>query len=189
MIMRLFVSVLIFSAFIAACGQNDKKNVPGKEQKPVIRAIGNNPADQLVHHYMQLKDALVKDSIKVVNDAAALMSAAGKPDTVQLKNLPEEVQKDFVSLNKDIHLQLMLLWQAPDLQSKRTIFRGMTAAVRELAEKCGSSNNKLYQQHCPMAFNDTGASWLSYETKIRNPYLPKTMLRCGLVEDTLKQKN
>ncbi len=54
--------------------------------------------------------------------------------------------------------------------------------------------NKMYWQHCPMAFgDDAGANWISKTTDVVNPYLGKnhpefkgTMLHCGMVKDTIK---
>ena len=46
----------------------------------------------------------------------------------------------------------------------------------------------VYLQHCPMAFNEQGAEWLSNSTDIRNPYIPKKMLTCGEVKDSASFK-
>jgi len=43
----------------------------------------------------------------------------------------------------------------------------------------------IYLEHCPMAFNQTGANWLSNTPDIKNPYIPKKMIDCGEVLDTL----
>ncbi len=42
--------------------------------------------------------------------------------------------------------------------------------------------------HCPMAFRDTGANWLSSNGEIANPYFGDSMLRCGLVDRALPRK-
>jgi hypothetical protein len=186
--MKLFVYGLILSTFFSACAQNDKKEATKNKPLPITVTVGNNPADQLVNGYMNLKDALVKDNIGLVDSAARLLVQNSLPDTARLKNLSETAKKYFDPLNKELNRRMNAFLNAPDLKAKRTIFRDMTTTVRDMAEKCGSGSNKVYQQHCPMAFDNTGASWLSYETKIRNPYLPKTMLKCGLVEDSLKTK-
>lgn len=44
---------------------------------------------------------------------------------------------------------------------------------------------KGYRQYCPMAFDNTGAYWLSLSEEIRNPYFGSRMLRCGRVEEEL----
>ncbi|MFX4520371.1 hypothetical protein ABTA72_19455, partial [Acinetobacter baumannii] len=43
----------------------------------------------------------------------------------------------------------------------------------------------VYHEYCPMAFNDQGATWLSNSSDIKNPYLPKKMLHCGEVKDSI----
>ena len=50
----------------------------------------------------------------------------------------------------------------------------------------------VYLQHCPMADDNNGASWLSKEKEIRNPYFGARMLKCGSVEEVIggeKNKN
>jgi hypothetical protein len=49
----------------------------------------------------------------------------------------------------------------------------------------GISSGTIYKQHCPMAFNNTGASWFSDLPEIRNPYFGNKMLKCGEVEKTI----
>lgn len=42
-----------------------------------------------------------------------------------------------------------------------------------------------FVQYCPMAFDNTGANWLSSEEQIRNPYFGDVMLKCGSVTKEL----
>ena len=37
-----------------------------------------------------------------------------------------------------------------------------------------------------MAFNDAGATWLSAEDQVLNPYFGDVMLRCGIVQETIE---
>jgi hypothetical protein len=43
-----------------------------------------------------------------------------------------------------------------------------------------------YYEFCPMAFNNSGAYWLSDNAVIRNPYFGDKMLTCGSVEEELR---
>ena len=54
-----------------------------------------------------------------------------------------------------------------------------------LAENLNSYNDTLFVQKCPMANNSEGASWLSKEREVRNPYFGEAMLNCGSVIKTL----
>jgi Cu(I)/Ag(I) efflux system membrane fusion protein len=47
-------------------------------------------------------------------------------------------------------------------------------------------NAHVYQEYCPMAFNEKGAHWLSDDSDIKNPYFGKKMLECGEVTDVIK---
>jgi len=44
----------------------------------------------------------------------------------------------------------------------------------------------IYREYCPMAYNEKGATWLSDDPEIKNPYFGKKMLECGEVTDSLK---
>lgn len=43
----------------------------------------------------------------------------------------------------------------------------------------------VYRAYCPMAFGNRGASWLTPEDQVLNPYFGDRMLRCGSIEETL----
>ena len=47
---------------------------------------------------------------------------------------------------------------------------------------------ELYVAHCPMAFDDAGASWLQKTRPIANPYYATAMKSCGTVERTIAAK-
>lgn len=185
--MKLFSGALMLAIFMAACTQQDKKEDEKKEAPPVTVAATGNLADHVLNQYMQLKDALVSDSAVQATDAAKKLVESCNPDSAQIKLYPAEQQTAFINLCREVQSRATGLSSAPELNMKRTIFREMTASVRRLTENFGSGKNTVYQQYCPMAFDNTGASWLSMDSKIRNPYLPKTMPKCGRIEDTLKQ--
>jgi hypothetical protein len=63
---------------------------------------------------------------------------------------------------------------------ERGDFQPLSEELAGAAEHFGVEG-VVYVQHCPMAFNNQGGSWLSREEQIANPYLPATMLRCGRV--------
>lgn len=189
--MKRSILMLAAALFFISCS-NSKKEEPGNNPKetpaPTVAATGN-PADEVINEYMLLKDALVKEDMALVNNAAQKISSATEPGSEKINSIPDSLRSGYSSISSEIHSRIKALASAPDLKVKRTIFKDMTSSVRRLVENHGSKSTVIYQQHCPMAFDNTGASWLSMETKIRNPYLPKTMLKCGRVEDTVKAKN
>jgi hypothetical protein len=69
----------------------------------------------------------------------------------------------------------------------------ISEALYNLVRTVKYDRQKLYHQHCPMAFNDEEeAWWISNSNKIENPYLGKkhpkykgTMIGCGDITDSL----
>ena len=80
-----------------------------------------------------------------------------------------------------------------DLVKKKREFQLISEALYNLVRTVKYDRQKLYHQHCPMAFNDEEeAWWISNSNKIENPYLgrkhPKykaTMVECGDITDSL----
>lgn len=74
------------------------------------------------------------------------------------------------------------LAEAEDIESARSYFEPVSehliAAAREHGVKDG-----VRLAHCPMAFDNKGASWLQSEGQLANPYFGATMLRCGSFRD------
>ena len=67
-----------------------------------------------------------------------------------------------------------------DLAAQREAFYSLTQAyLVSLESKPGEDS--LYLQFCPMAFNFEGATWISREKVVMNPYFGDEMLNCGVV--------
>ena len=70
------------------------------------------------------------------------------------------------------------------LEEQRRQFGFLSQALINTLTAFGADET-LYVQHCPMAFDNAGANWLSEEPAIRNPYFGEAMLTCGSTLDTL----
>ena len=46
----------------------------------------------------------------------------------------------------------------------------------------------VFVMHCPMAFDNRGASWLQGNEDLRNPYFGDMMLKCGTVEEVIPSR-
>lgn len=58
----------------------------------------------------------------------------------------------------------------------------VTAALRSYLHAFGHNlGAPVYRIHCPMAFDNKGADWLSPDDRVLNPYFGNKMLRCGEV--------
>lgn len=138
----------------------------------------------LTNHYFRLKNALVADKPGLADTAAIEMV----PITDSLisftqKNDPNlEAYVDTVKM-RDIRI-IGTLGKGND--EKRIHFSAMSDALYALVKNAGLKNAGIYYDHCPMAFNEKGANWLSQTADIENPYLDKKMEDCGEITDSLK---
>ena len=75
--------------------------------------------------------------------------------------------------------------EASDIEEQRRLFFDVTEKMTGIVNESISSG-EVYEQFCPMAFNNEGGYWLSTEEEIRNPYFGDRMLKCGKVTETIK---
>lgn len=69
-----------------------------------------------------------------------------------------------------------------DLDAQRVAFAVLSEAMLTHVEAGNRAGRTLHEVHCPMAFDFEGASWLSSEATVLNPYFGSEMLTCGRVE-------
>lgn len=81
--------------------------------------------------------------------------------------------------------ELTAVKQEKDIEERRKSFQVLSEQLYDLIRTVKYDRAVVYHQYCPMAFNDAGAFWLSNSSDIRNPYLPKKMLICGEVKDSI----
>ncbi len=135
-------------------------------------------AGKLLASYMELKDALVNsDPARVrelaqlaLKDLKALKKASGK----EAQPFMESVEKNLASMSN-----------SSDLKEQRTHFVTLSDQMIKMAVELDDKDHTLYVQYCPMANQDKGAQWLSWQKEIRNPYYGDAMLTCGEVRRAL----
>lgn len=136
--------------------------------------------DELVGAYLSVKDALVQsDSTAAAAAGAALQSALTGMDA---SALPEEARAFWSEKSNGIAAHLENFVAAQGIEAQRRQFGFFSNLLIEALQALGHEQGTYYVQHCPMAFDDDGADWISAEEEIRNPYFGDRMLKCGLVE-------
>lgn len=169
-----------------------KKPKPAERQKDQPLAIGENSGsfnqsfDLLLTAYYDLKDGLVaSDSVTVNKAAMALTEAADSLKVDELKDSTGVIKataKDYAGV---ISGSAKGLAGEQNLEAKLTEFKMISESLWTLLRTVKFTGAKVYYQHCPMAFNNAGANWISKEREIRNPYFGDAMLTCGNTEDSL----
>lgn len=133
--------------------------------------------------YLPIKDALVE------TDAEATAEAT-KAFLTQLQQIDKELLEGESRFHWEKQWSSMLahtkrIQETEDVELQRKQFDVLSDLLINAIKSFGIEDEVLYIQHCPMAFENTGAEWLSTEEGILNPYFGDKMLRCGFVQETL----
>ena len=101
----------------------------------------------------------------------------GDAHTLWMKTLP--VMKDA----------LARIAGSGDLQVQREGFYPLSQQIILLSKWFGALGvDAVFVMHCPMAFDNRGASWLQDNENLKNPYFGATMLQCGSVEEVIPSR-
>ncbi|PJE46914.1 MAG: hypothetical protein CUR34_05120 [Sediminibacterium sp.] len=174
---------------LVACGTNPPKeeiqaNLQNVNGVSINSDQFNSQFKQFLHSYYDLKDAFIKEEMVAINATAD--SLAKQINQILIKELKSDsTQKAAQILIESIKAELIGLKGETDIEEKRKAFQMIGEQLLVLIQTVQYDNEIIYSQFCPMAMNDNGATWLSNSADIKNPYLPKTMLECGEVKDTL----
>ena len=184
-----YLTILSIVCIALACNSNNDKVTEEKPQVALTKSVNSDAFNasfgKLMTDYFKLKDAFIAEKEADVDALAkALMTDA---DSLLLGELKADsaIVGTANTLAKSISGELKGLLGEKKLDEKRQSFRMLSEQLYTLINTVQYDREKVYHQYCPMAFNDEGAYWLSNSDKIQNPYLPKTMLICGEVKDSL----
>ncbi|PVW13489.1 efflux RND transporter periplasmic adaptor subunit [Marixanthomonas spongiae] len=131
-------------------------------------------------NYFAMKNAFVESDSKKVSQLASEMSS--KLATIKETNLGAMEQK-HIAKSKEI---LKMISESDDLEDQRNHFVGLNQTIIPLFKNMENNSETIFIQKCPMANSNKGASWLSTEEEIRNPYYGDAMMTCGSVIDSIE---
>ncbi len=186
--------ILAFSLilFLAACGGNDEKAAVTEAPQAPLGQSANSDTFNLVFgkmldSYFQLKDQFIKENDTLITKGteqliADINAAAGVLSELKADSSIVSTAKTYTT---GIQNELTAVKQEKDIEERRKSFQVLSEQLYDLIRTVKYDRAVVYHQYCPMAFNDAGAFWLSNSSDIRNPYLPKKMLICGEVKDSI----
>lgn len=183
--------LIIALAALASCGGNDDKQASAepKKDEPLSQsansAVFNTKFTAFLDNYYHLKDALVLSNDDLAATSATLLAKSA--DDINLKELKADTSiVEMAQGNlQTISAEAKNIAAQKDIEAKRQSFSTISNNLYDLIRTVKYDRSVVYQQHCPMAFNDQGADWLSNTTDIKNPYFGKKMLTCGEVRDSI----
>lgn len=134
--------------------------------------------------YVSLKESFVaSDPATVKSSATNVAQALVKAD---MKLLTGAAHNDWMNYFGGMEGALKEMQAADDIEAQRAAFKNLSDSLYKSIKAYGLGGATAYYEYCPMAFNNTGAYWLSDNSTIRNPYFGDKMLSCGAVEETLQ---
>jgi len=136
--------------------------------------------NDLVITYLVLKDALVQTDAD--NATSAAEKFLPKLEAIDMKLLSGEAHVLWMKQSNIMLKRAKKIAISNDIEHQRVQFGFISNALITAIAAFGTQNKELYVQHCPMAFENEGADWLSDEEAIRNPYYGDKMMKCGLVK-------
>lgn len=144
----------------------------------LLTEASQSEAMTLLETYMKLKDALVKSDSEKVKEYAGMLQK-------NLSALMKVTAEDARSFMKKLENKLDALAGSSDLEGQRRHFVILSEQMIMIAMELEDKEQPVYVQYCPMANQDKGAQWLSWQREIRNPYYGDAMLTCGEVRREL----
>jgi hypothetical protein len=167
--MKQIVFVLMAGSLLTACANTSATEKP---QATILETLETNKPIQKtkasIVDYIKLKDVFVKSDAKAASEAAAQLSKSLVAD----------------GMSKDLIKAADAIAASSDLEAQRKSFKVITDKLIEYV-KANGSGQTVFVQYCPMAFGNTGASWLSDSKEVLNPYFGNRMLRCGTVKEVI----
>lgn len=185
------VLVLAGIVFLAACGSNDEQKNVAETPKTLAASAHSDSFNlafgKMLDSYFRLKDQFIAENDTLIaSEAVGLISDVAEA-AVAFKDLKNDsaALKTAHSVAVSISSDLKSLVSETDREERRKTFQTVSEQLYDLVRTVQYDRTVVYHQFCPMAFNDAGAFWLSNSSEIRNPYLPKKMLICGEVKDSI----
>lgn len=149
-----------------------------------INAFAEESWQELIGSYLSLKEALV------MGDAELSKEKAEKIHQSILETFKRLSNEEAVDIWKKWHDKALeasnQITELENIEDQRKQFEILSTAVIFWAQHLDFEGQALYIQHCPMAFDDEGADWISDEEIIRNPYFGDRMLKCGKVVEVIE---
>lgn len=176
--------------FFVACKSGDEKaKEPEVPQGPLSKSANSEAFNQsfgkLVNDYFRLKDNFIIENDTAITSAARSMVVSA--DSLALQELKADTM--IVSTARTyaagISAEAKGLLGETTLEGRRKSFQVISDQLYDLIRTVRYDRAVIYHDYCPMAFSDQGANWLSNTNEIRNPYIPKKMINCGEVKDSI----
>ncbi len=137
----------------------------------------------LIQSYLDLKNALVNSNYADAQEnARSMQNTLG---SIQVNTLEENWQNWWKVQKGNLSGILENTLASDNIDKIRKEFILLSGHMVEIGITADPLAETLFIMQCPMANNNEGATWLSSENEVRNPYYGEMMLTCGSVINTI----
>lgn len=158
-------------------GTEANTDIPDVPEFSDVEVAVLDQLDAVVVPYLQMKEAMVAADLQRAQELAKqLLENAGEVNVSMLQEEPAEFAREHLAALTEAAQAVL---DAGDIETAREAFYPLSQQVFMLANAFDITENPLYYQHCPMAFDNEGAYWVSETKEVRNPYFGDKMLHCG----------
>ena len=202
--MRELLTILAFAAYLTGCNNEqadnqekdktvteNKTSGPKEENvqtiKPTFTVLEENVSahiKSLFDHYAHVKTALVNGNTSEASSGANIIVQAIK--TFDKSLLPAEQKPVYDKWITELSNSAGKIAASDNIETQRSHFSTLSNQAYGLAKSFGAGRT-IYHDHCPMAFDNKGAMWLSDKKEISNRYFGEQMMTCGSVEEIIEK--
>ena len=168
-------------------GHNHGGSMPSKQIQTMENYESTAPFQKakslIIDAYFISQAALVKDDFKESKTALFAMNIVLSATIPKSFDLSEKATEKWNEIRDKLISDTEHAQHWKSIDDIRSSFNGVSQSMLVLEQFFGhESEESYYEIFCPMAFNKTGASWLSKEKDVNNPYFGAGMLKCGEVK-------
>jgi Cu(I)/Ag(I) efflux system membrane fusion protein len=135
---------------------------------------------QVMDAYVALQLALAGDD--QAKSLAAVKTLGKAMSAVPMKGLGGEAHAAWMADKAAIDAGLADMAKAKDLEGIRQGFKPFSKGLTQALAHLGTAKGPYFELYCPMAFDGQGATWISPDKTVKNPYLGPEMGDCGEVK-------
>ncbi len=143
----------------------------------------NTAVNNVLKSYLGIKNALAADNSKAANDEAKKFIAALK--VVDVGQMDSNQKTAWNKYAEKLRFDGEHIGESTAIDHQREHFGSLSGNIYAVLKAFPVNDAVLFKQYCPMEKK----SWISESATIKNPYLGKKMLDCGMTKETFKAKN
>lgn len=165
--------------------EEETTTAPGPLQVSAVSDSFSVSVQRALGEYYQLTEAFVQKDSGAVNLRAGSFAASMQAIAMQELKADSQLIALAAGIQQGIATEATAIVSNTDWTKKYRSLQTISDQFFDMLRTVQYKGGKVYQQHCPMAFDNTGANWLSQQPAIRNPYFGDDMLECGQNQDSV----